>query len=270
MAMRVDTPAEPRPAAVVIPVRDGGGGLEVLLLQRSRRSRFLPGTWVFPGGALEEVDGRVPLVGGEEAAARMGTPNARVLMVAGLRELFEEAGLPFRSGLSVADRAALISGELTLEQLCARREWSIDVGGLHPWAHWITPEREPLRFDAWFFALVVEPAVEIRHDRQETVASGWFEPAAALARHVAGGMLLSPPVFRTLQELAECADPEAVVAASGARALPPIMPRWLDQPGGHILFLLPGDVDYPAARPVAGATRILWDGHVFTSLEVPR
>ena len=69
MAGPVLTPT-PIPAASVIVLRDGP--LEVLLLRRNDNSSFVPGAWVFPGGAIDA--GETP----EHAAAR---------------ETFEEAGL---------------------------------------------------------------------------------------------------------------------------------------------------------------------------------
>jgi 8-oxo-dGTP pyrophosphatase MutT (NUDIX family) len=52
--------ATPRPAASVIPLRRGGKhaerGLEVLLLRRSEQASFMPGVWVFPGGAVDPED----------------------------------------------------------------------------------------------------------------------------------------------------------------------------------------------------------------------
>lgn len=53
----------PRPAATVILLRRGSRhssrGLEVLLARRTDAARFMPGVWVFPGGALDtaELDG---------------------------------------------------------------------------------------------------------------------------------------------------------------------------------------------------------------------
>lgn len=50
-------PATPRPAATVLLLRRGGRhverGVEVLMVQRSEAARFMPGVWVFPGGAIE-------------------------------------------------------------------------------------------------------------------------------------------------------------------------------------------------------------------------
>ncbi len=78
-------PAEPRPAASVIVVRDAASrGIEVLLVQRNPNARFMGGVWVFPGGTVHEGDG------GPEGAAR--------------RELTEEAGIELRDGLTPFSR----------------------------------------------------------------------------------------------------------------------------------------------------------------------
>jgi 8-oxo-dGTP pyrophosphatase MutT (NUDIX family) len=74
-------PAVPRPAATVILLRRGGKhaerGLEILLVRRNPEARFMPGVWVFPGGAVDPSDGD------GEAAHR----------AAAVRELAEEAGI---------------------------------------------------------------------------------------------------------------------------------------------------------------------------------
>jgi 8-oxo-dGTP pyrophosphatase MutT (NUDIX family) len=71
--LNVGEEAVPRQAASVIVLRDGPDGLEVLLVQRNPESRFMGGAWVFPGGAVRDVDS-----GHAETA---------------LRELEEEAGV---------------------------------------------------------------------------------------------------------------------------------------------------------------------------------
>ena len=69
---------QPKPSGTVVVLRDGREHLEVLLLERSR-SR---GTWVFPGGKVEEAD-RSERSGDAQELARH----------AALREALEEAGL---------------------------------------------------------------------------------------------------------------------------------------------------------------------------------
>jgi 8-oxo-dGTP pyrophosphatase MutT (NUDIX family) len=65
----------------VILLRRGGKhserALEILLVQRNPEARFMPGVWVFPGGAVDADDGD-----GEEAHR-----------AAAVRELAEEAGI---------------------------------------------------------------------------------------------------------------------------------------------------------------------------------
>ena len=72
-APRSDPPAQPRDAATVVVLRDGGDGVEVYLVKRSRMVDFMAGAHVFPGGRFDPADASL------EACA--------------VRETFEEAGL---------------------------------------------------------------------------------------------------------------------------------------------------------------------------------
>lgn len=80
-APNLGEPAVPRPAASVVLLRRGGKhgdrALEVLLLKRTESAKFMPGVWVFPGGAVDAVDGE------DEAGYR----------ACAARELAEEAGI---------------------------------------------------------------------------------------------------------------------------------------------------------------------------------
>jgi 8-oxo-dGTP pyrophosphatase MutT (NUDIX family) len=76
------TPA--RQAATVILLRDGADGLEVLLVKRNEKARFMGGVWVFPGGAVDTGDGpdphRVTAARelDEEASVRLPDPDRLV------------------------------------------------------------------------------------------------------------------------------------------------------------------------------------------------
>ena len=67
----------PRQAATIILLRGGAETLEVLLVQRTPKARFMGGVWVFPGGAVDTHEGE-----GDEAHR-----------IAAIRELEEEAGI---------------------------------------------------------------------------------------------------------------------------------------------------------------------------------
>ncbi len=77
----------PREAASVILLRGGEQTLEVLLVRRTPKARFMGGVWVFPGGSLDAGEG-------EGDAARRA---------AAVRELREEAGI------ALADPAELVA-----------------------------------------------------------------------------------------------------------------------------------------------------------------
>jgi 8-oxo-dGTP pyrophosphatase MutT (NUDIX family) len=61
----------------VILLRGGGERLELLLVKRTPRARFMGGVWVFPGGAVEQAEGE----------------DDRAHRTAAVRELQEEAGV---------------------------------------------------------------------------------------------------------------------------------------------------------------------------------
>ena len=97
-------PTTPRPASSVILLRRGGRhaerALEVLLLRRSDEAAFMPGVWVFPGGAVDPEDGEGE--GGQRSCA--------------LRELSEEAGIE----LGDPDELVLFSRWITPELVKTR------------------------------------------------------------------------------------------------------------------------------------------------------
>lgn len=67
----------PRQAASVVVLRGGADALELLLVRRTPKARFMGGVWVFPGGAVDAAEGE-----GDAAHRR-----------AAVRELQEEAAL---------------------------------------------------------------------------------------------------------------------------------------------------------------------------------
>jgi 8-oxo-dGTP pyrophosphatase MutT (NUDIX family) len=70
-------PTVPRQAASVILLRGGSDTLELLLVKRTPKARFMGGVWVFPGGAVDTGEGH-----GEDAHR-----------LAAVRELREEAAI---------------------------------------------------------------------------------------------------------------------------------------------------------------------------------
>jgi 8-oxo-dGTP pyrophosphatase MutT (NUDIX family) len=71
----------PREAATVIVLRGGGEALEVLLVKRNPKQRFMGGAWVFPGGAVDaDEDSRVAGVREVAEEAAVALPDAEALI----------------------------------------------------------------------------------------------------------------------------------------------------------------------------------------------
>lgn len=185
-------PAEPRPAATLILLRHGGAhgerGLEALMVRRNPMARFMPGVWVFPGGAVD---------GGDRATTRPGPdPDEAAHRACARRELREEAGI----------------------ELGADRE-------LWPWSRWITPELVPVRFDARFYIAEAPPHARPRADGDEVVAADWVAPRDALERGRNGEFELAFPTIKHLEGLCEYRTAADALAAARTRRVEPILPR---------------------------------------------
>jgi len=243
-----------RLAATVILVRSP---LEVYLTRRSARSAFAPDAFVFPGGTVEAQDARqeshARTVGLEPArldeefrasispALASSEPPvaqdaARSLLVAALRELFEEAGVllardrsqrPVASGDCEelpAERVAVRKGELTFADFLSRHDWYADARALTLFSHWITPPSEPRRYNTHFFFAVAPPNQAARADAHETHDGMWIAPSRALELHREGAMHLVYPTIKHLERLSSFASVDDALRYARSKPVLTIMP----------------------------------------------
>ena len=143
-----DTPI--RDAATIILVRDPGGAPSVLMGQRGARAAFMPGKFVFPGGAVDSADAQValaaPLPGGciRQLTAMSDGPSASTLASAAIRELWEETGL-------ILGQPGQWEGAPTDWHAFAATGHRPSAAALRFVFRAITPPGRPRRFDARFF-----------------------------------------------------------------------------------------------------------------------
>jgi 8-oxo-dGTP pyrophosphatase MutT (NUDIX family) len=240
---------EIRPAATVMLVRDApepseGTTLEVLMVRRNLRSDFVGGAYVFPGGAVNPLDGgpeAEALCSGRTdagASALLGFDSGGLAYwVAVVRETFEEAGIllarrpggpdllagdPEEEARFAAERVAVNEGTRPFLDLCRDEDLLLSVGDIHYFAHWITPRGAPRRYDTRFFVAAAPPGQIAAHDAGETIAEVWISPHDALARHSAA--LLA-------------------AAEEASSAVPAIEPRVVPD-GKGMRIVLPGDAGY--------------------------
>lgn len=241
---------EIRHAATVVVTRGSGADTEVLLLRRGETAGFMAGMYVYPGGRVDAAD--IEVAGGDlDLAARW----------AAVRECFEEAGLLLatdRDGrhATPAQCEALRASGATFAEALAQLELTPALDALRPFARWVTPAVERRRFDTRFYLAAHPDGQEAAADGFEMVEHRWRRPADALTEYAAASIVLSPPTFYFLADLAELLEQEAEIATwADAQPRHPILPRL--EVGETPRLLLPGDAEYPSDAPVQGPTRML-------------
>ena len=184
-------------ASAVILVRGSASTLEVFLVERSPKLRFLGGYHAFPGGVLAPEDR-----GDLERCAR--------------RELFEETGVLIGERAAEIEhqgrdsvRTALLQEELGVGDGSAQPavERLIEAAGparLEAICRLITPPFAPVRYDTRFYLSRQAPG-----DREPQVVVGelkggnFWRPDQALEAWRQGSLLVAPPVLALLEILAE-------------------------------------------------------------------
>ena len=196
----------PIPAASVLLLRETP--LEVLMIQRHERSSFVPGAWVFPGGAVEESD---RLLGD---GTELGT-----MRMAAVRELFEETAIWLGSPLpdAVTARRDLLEGRRAFADLL--RESPIDLPQLIWTARWITPAGVPKRFDTYFFLAVAPDAFTAAVDEGEAVDLRWITPDQAIA-----SLQMLFPTLKNLEAIRGFESAAALLQSRQAADIPTTRP----------------------------------------------
>ncbi|MET1059635.1 MAG: NUDIX hydrolase [Nocardioides sp.] len=237
------TPVEPRNAATVVLLRPGATGPEVYLLQRQTSMAFAGGMCVFPGGGVDprDFDSSVAWAGPDAAtwAHRLGTDEAtgRALVCAAVRETFEESGVllagPSPDAVVAdttgddweADRVALEGRELSLTEFLNRRGLVLRSDLLGAWAGWLTPAFEPRRYRTWFFVADLPEGQRTRDVSTESSEVTWLPARDAVAAVDEDRIFMLPPTYLTCLEVAEYADPDAVLVAAADRVVEMFTPE---------------------------------------------
>jgi len=231
-----------RPASTVCVLRRRAS-LEVLMVERVRSAAFVGGAYVFPGGAVDDVDhGRI-------AGELFGASELAPFWSAAVRETFEEAGVVIPAGSVDVELPTGLRGAAYLKAL-AQSGYRFDPARLALLSNWVTPRGQPRRFDTRFFVTAVPSDTEARPDLAEVVDTTWVTPAEALLRYRQRRWKLPPPTVKTLEFLARFDDPEAVIAhAHDQTEVPRIAPRMVFHDSGKVTILMPGDAGYDEVEP---------------------
>jgi 8-oxo-dGTP pyrophosphatase MutT (NUDIX family) len=244
-----DAPVVPRLSATLLLARDGAAGIEVLMVRRNDASSFAAGALVFPGGVVHAEDGD-PAVSARCRGLDALSAGLRPAAVAAIRETFEECGvlLARRAGgapLAGAVHAALVARHQTAvaahaeawRDMILAEDLQIACDHLVPFAHWITPEGRPKRFDTHFFLAPAPPDQIAAHDAREAVEAIWVEPRAMVAAADAGTYRLVFATRMNLLKLADSPTVEAALAAARTARIVTVVPRFEQRAEGMFLCI---------------------------------
>jgi len=217
-------PAPAFPASTLILARDSSG-LEVYMTRRSPGLDFLAGYHVFPGGRRDEQDfssaslGRMAAAALEAKAKEIDSQESDAeklgYYAAAIREAFEEAGVLIACGKNGGNiafdadlkaelgrlRGLIHQGRMAFLKILEQFDFYYDLDRVIWFAHWVTPEWSPKRFDTQFFTAKLPEGQSPKGFPEEVDKELWLTPGQALAKCELGELMMIPPTIASLEQL---------------------------------------------------------------------
>jgi 8-oxo-dGTP pyrophosphatase MutT (NUDIX family) len=266
----------PRPASTILLLRDSEnvqasdgnsrGEIEVFMMVRHYEIDFNSGALVFPGGSVDKGDQAV-IARPELYSGGEGLDAATLsFRIAAIRETFEESGIllarprgsaalvdaKLAGKIEAAHRTALCESKTTFLDVLTESKMVLALDLLVPYAHWITPEGMPKRFDTWFFLAAAPPEQAGAHDGKESTDSIWLSPREALAGGESGRFKLPFPTTRNLIKLGKQPSVQAALDDSRGKTIVTVMPVMTRLNGGRQLRI-PAEAGYDGELFEVGA-----------------
>ena len=189
------------------------------MVRRHDNVAFMGGAYVFPGGRVDDDDRArseaYPILEPTSRFPDLTSELERIYRAAAVRELEEEVSL------------------------------QIDPSELVPFAHWVTPDIETKRYDTKFFMVAMPYGQEARHDEHETTDLRWLSPQGAIESCLADEIMLPPPTWTTLKQLAPFSSAVEAFAWAKTKRIVTIEPGFV-RDEEKTMLPLPGDPTYPA------------------------
>jgi 8-oxo-dGTP pyrophosphatase MutT (NUDIX family) len=256
-----------RPASTILLLRDGGGidgpddkgrgYIEVFMMVRHYEIDFASGALVFPGGSVDAGDQDI-IAKSELYAGSDGLDTATLnFRIAAIRETFEESGIllarprgskqlidaAWAGEIAASHRAPLCDGDVSFAQILVQHDLVLALDLLVPYAHWITPEKMPKRFDTWFFLAAAPPEQVGAHDGKESTDSIWVSPREALEGGESGRFKLPFPTTRNLIRLGKQRSVAAALEYARQQPIVTVMPVMIKD-GDKRQLRIPAEAGY--------------------------
>ncbi|MCD6075270.1 MAG: hydrolase [Rhodospirillales bacterium] len=244
-------------AATVLLLREGEDGFEVFMVRRPAESAGFPNALVFPGGRLDPADESIETMGAHCRRPAGISDDDFAHRICGIRETFEEACILLARPRGQEDliggaravaivekyRKPLHSGEIGLAEIAERENLEYACDLMIPFAHWVTPEGRPRRFDTRFFLAPAPNDQVAAHDEVELVQSVWTSPVRIVEESDQG---LWTVVFVTRSNLLKLGEAKSIPEAfERARSSPVVtVSPEVERVEGGSIFRIPADAGY--------------------------
>jgi 8-oxo-dGTP pyrophosphatase MutT (NUDIX family) len=233
------------------------------MVTRHQQATFAAGALVFPGGKVDREDGDERWQ--ESVDGWHSVPvNQRALRIAAIREVFEETGLLIAlssashvctAEAAAAARRAVREGQLDFLDFARSAGIVFDATGPVPFAHWITPEAMPKRFDTHFYLVAADLEQQVAYDGLEITKAEWIAPAEALRLGRTKERIVGFPTRLNLQLLAESRTVSEALSSARQRPVITVQSRIEERAGGRVLTIPPdagyGLVEEPVSEVAA-------------------
>jgi 8-oxo-dGTP pyrophosphatase MutT (NUDIX family) len=217
------------------------------MVVRHHQIDFASGALVFPGGKAAPGDNDPRLR--ERCHGADGLTDRQIsLRACAIREAFEECGVLLARKAGETDlvgpdvvakydswRPSLDRGETAIMELLEEADLYLALDALVPYAHWITPEMMPKRFDTYFY-LAIAPSDQLAlHDGREHVDSAWLNPATALKEMEEGKWTIIFPTRLNIEKLAPATSAADAIARAKADDIKSVTPELVKTDDGLML-----------------------------------
>jgi hypothetical protein len=145
-------------------------------------------------------------------------------------------------------RDELQNGNSSMLDMVRAEELELACDLLVPFAHWITPEFMPKRFDTHFFLVAAPPDQLAVHDGFESVDSLWTTIPSALELEKTGQRTIIFPTLENMKKLGRSRSVTGALENARRDTIVTVLPRFSKDPDGTMMMEIPEEAGYDTVR----------------------
>lgn len=244
-----NTPSTPIPAATIIIGRNSSSGPEYFMVLRHKEIDFASGALVFPGGKVCDGDNNKNIRSYCEGVDSLDDTELG-FRVAAIRESFEESGILLakkRGGKNLLSanelasldhyRKPLNEEKISIGVFLEKEDLVLACNNLVLFAHWITPEMMPKRFDTRFY-VAAAPVGQIGvHDGKESVDSKWLTAEQIINDEKTGKYNVIFPTRMNILKLKKNKTIEDLLYKANSEKIITVLPKLKEGKSGLVLCI---------------------------------